>query len=82
MTSENKKALLISIGVALWSSFLSAGVATMMFFSAFVPSIIAQVATFPMQLGRSSGYSIGFLLFWVMLFGNALLVAWLLKRKA
>jgi hypothetical protein len=78
---NNKKSWLISIGVTLWVSFLSAGVATMLFFSAFDPSVIVQVATFPLELNRSSGYSIGFLLFWGLLFINGLSVALLIKRK-
>jgi hypothetical protein len=78
---NHKKSWLISIGVALWVSFLSAGAATMLFFSAFDPSILVQVATYPMELNRSSGYSIGFLLFWALLFSNGLIVALLVKRK-
>ena len=77
---EPRKTLLIAVGISVWVSFLSAGVATVLFFSAFDPSVISEVATFPMTLDRSSGYSIGFLLFWALLFANSL-IAILLSRR-
>ena len=72
---------LITLGVSLWVSFLSASIATMLFFSAFDPVVISQYATFPMDLDHLSGYSLGFLLFWVLLIANSLIVAWLLERE-
>lgn len=54
----------------------------MLFFSAFDPAVIAQVATFPMDLDRSSGYSIGFLLFWGLLFINSVIVVSLYKSPS
>lgn len=76
----NENTVLVSIGVALWVSFLYAGVASMLFFSAFDPVVIAQVATFPMELDRRAWYSIGFILFWLLLFTSSMTVAWLVKR--
>lgn len=76
------KNTLISLGISLWVSFLSAGVATMLFFATFDPSIIAQVATYPMVMDRSTGYSLGFLLFWALLFANSMAVIWLAKRQS
>lgn len=76
MAKLSKKAL-IALGVSLWVSFLSAGVATMLFFATFDPAAIAEVATFPMVLDRTSGYSIGFLLFWLLLVINSVVVVWL-----
>lgn len=81
MTKQSNKQWLISIGASLWVSFLSAGVATIFFFSTFDPSLIAQVATFPMHINRSTGYSIGFLLFWVLLVVNSVTIIWLIKRS-
>lgn len=75
------KKQLIALGASLWMSFLSAGMATILFFATFDPSIIAQYATFPMSINRSAGYSIGFLLFWLLLVLNSLAVIWLVKRK-
>ena len=77
---ENPK--LISIGIVFWVSFLFAGVATMLFFATFDPEAIAEVATFPLELDRASGYSIGFLLFWLLLIVNSFVVIWLNSRKS
>lgn len=72
---------LIRIGVALWVSFLSAGIATTLFFATFDPAVLAQLATYPMTLDRSAGYSLGFLLFWVLLIVNSIAVLWLSNRE-
>lgn len=80
--SKARRSLLIVVGISLWVSFLSAGLATILFFSAFDPAVISEVATFPMSLDRSSGYSIGFLLFWALLFVNSLTVVLLSKRPS
>lgn len=72
---------LIALGVSLWVSFLSAAVATMLFFATFDPAVIAQVATFPMEMDRTAGYSVGFLLFWLLLVFNSIVVIWLANRK-
>lgn len=73
------KSDLISLGVSIWISFLSAIVATALFFASFDPSIIAQVATYPVVLSRTAGYSIGFLLFWLLLIINSLAVIYLIR---
>lgn len=78
--SERKRNLLINFGISLWVSFLSAGVATMLFFAAFDPVVIAQVATFPMFIDRTTGYSLGFLLFWLLLIVNSFAVIWMSNR--
>ncbi len=79
--NKQPSSVLIGASVALWVSFLSAGVATMLFFATFDPVAIAEVATFPMELDRMSGYSIGFLLFWLLLVVNSFLVIWLNRRQ-
>ena len=75
-----EKRRLVVLGVTLWVSFVCAGGATMLFFATFDPVEIAEIATFPMTLDRSSGYSAGFLLFWALLIINSCLVNWLLAR--
>ena len=77
---DQQKQWLVTLGVTLWVSFVCAGGATMLFFATFDPVEIAEVATFPMKLDRISGYSAGFLLFWVLLIANSCLVNWLLAR--
>ena len=70
---------MIRIGVVVWVSFLWAAIATMLFFATFDPEELSQLATFPMTLDRTSGYSIGFLLFWGLLMLNGWIVTWLLQ---
>jgi hypothetical protein len=49
----------------------------MLFFATFDPVALAELATFPLEIDRMGGYSIGFLLFWVLLIINSSLVNWL-----
>jgi hypothetical protein len=75
MTS--RETILIQLGVVTWVSFLLAGLATILFFATFDPPKLGEIATFPTELGRSAGYTIGFLLFWLLLMINGLVVSWL-----
>ena len=68
---------MVLVATALWVSFLSAGVATMLFFATFDPQEIGNLATYPIELDRLSGYSIGFLMFWAVLSCNSFAVLWL-----
>jgi hypothetical protein len=74
---DSKKLSLVAFGITLWVSFLWAAVATMLFFATFDPVELAEVATFPLQLDRIGGYSVGFLLFWLLLIINSSVVNWL-----
>ena len=78
--ADAKKELYLSFGVAVWVSFLLAAVATMLFFATFDPVAIGEIATFSMRLDPMSGYSMGFLLFWLLLMINSMLAIWLIKR--
>ena len=49
-----------------WSSFAVAAVATMLFFAAFDPVLLAEAATFPVRLGRFAGYTLGFFALWAL----------------
>ena len=49
----------------LWPSFLMAGVATILFFTAFDPSVLLQETRFA-DISRLGAYSIGFFLFWLL----------------
>ena len=71
---------LIDLGIILWISFVSAGVATMLFFATFDPVEIAQLATFPLTIDRNTGYSLGFILFWLLLSVNSAAVVWMSRR--
>lgn len=49
----------------LWPSFLTAGAATILFFSAFDPELLMVVAGYE-EISRLGGYTIGFFLFWLL----------------
>ena len=49
----------------LWPSFLTSGVATILFFTAFDPQILSLSGGFG-EVSRLGGYSIGFFLFWLL----------------
>ena len=49
----------------LWPSFLTSGVATILFFTAFDPEVLSLSSGYP-QISRLGGYSIGFFLFWLL----------------
>ena len=67
-------------GVLTWVSFLFAGIATTLFFATFDPQELGLLATFPIELDRTGGYSMGFLLFWALLLANNVVVAWLMGQ--
>ncbi len=49
----------------LWPSFLTAGAATVLFFTAFDPKGLA-LYNWGVDISRLGGYSIGFFLFWIL----------------
>jgi hypothetical protein len=57
----------------LWLSFVTAGIATGIFFSAIDPAALRPCVVFP-EVSRMGAYSIGFLLFWLLTAATGLLV--------
>ena len=49
----------------LWPSFLTAGVATILFFTAFDPGLIVAISGYG-EISRLGGYTVGFFLFWLL----------------
>ena len=49
----------------LWPAFLMAGVATILFFTAFDPTVLLQETRFA-DVSRLGAYTIGFFLFWLL----------------
>lgn len=49
----------------LWPSFLTSGVATILFFTAFDPELLMNVSGYE-PVSRMGGYTIGFFLFWLL----------------
>lgn len=60
--SRNKQAAF----TVVWISFLSAAVATMVFFAVFDPVELSGHFDEERGIGRDAGYAIGFLFFWVL----------------
>ncbi|UCE89922.1 MAG: hypothetical protein JSW10_03600 [Pseudomonadota bacterium] len=61
-----------SIVAVLWPSFLLAGLATGLFFTAFDPQTLVNVGGYG-EISRLGGYTIGFFLFWGLTAGSSLL---------
>ncbi|GJL82263.1 MAG: hypothetical protein DHS20C01_18970 [marine bacterium B5-7] len=57
-----------------WSSFIMAGVATLVFFAVFDPFELIAPTWFP-NLSRLGAYSIGFFLFWMLTLSTSLLTS-------
>ena len=49
----------------LWPSFLTSGIATVLFFTAFDPQHLLMYTGFA-EISRLGAYSIGFFLFWIL----------------
>ena len=49
----------------LWPSFLTAGLATILFFTAFDPQLVMLAGGFE-PISRLGGYTIGYFLFWIL----------------
>ena len=59
----------------MWPSFLMAGVATVLFFTAFDPQALLMDTRFA-DLSRLGAYTIGFFLFWALTFSSCLLTCY------
>lgn len=49
----------------MWPSFLTAGIATILFFAAFDPEVMLAAGGYH-GISRTAGYSIGFFCFWIL----------------
>jgi hypothetical protein len=66
---RNWSPLAQDIAIVAWPSFLVAATATMLFF-AFIDPLALRDATFPSwNVGRQTGYAIGFFFFWAVAAG-------------
>ena len=57
-----------SYATIAWVSFLFAALASMLFFAAFDPVTLANIATYPTEIDALGIYTMGFFLFWVLCF--------------
>ena len=53
-------------GAVLWASFLAACFATAFFFAMFDPAELGKITTWPIELDRRWGYTLGFFCFWLV----------------
>ncbi len=56
--------LLRSLGGTLWPSFLTAAVASVVFFASIDPETLHMQTLPDWQISRMTGYTIGFFMFW------------------
>lgn len=63
------------IVAVLWPSFLTAGVATILFFAAFDPQDLLARTHFA-EISRLAAYSTGFFLFWLLTASSCLLTCY------
>ncbi len=69
------------VAAVLWPSFLSAGVATFLFFGQIDPETL-RVATHPdWEISREVGYTLGFAMFWGVTTLASMLTALLLVQR-
>lgn len=64
-TSSQNIPVIQKVIAVLWPSFLTAGIATILFFTAFDPQLLMTVAGYE-PISRLGGYTIGFFLFWIL----------------
>lgn len=70
------------IAVVLWSSFLIACLATMLFFAFVDPTALADALNHPQWLPtRMAGYALGFFLFWLIAASAASMTAYMLDTS-
>lgn len=62
----------------LWPSFLTAGIATILFFTAFDPELLMVLGGYE-QVSRLGGYTIGFFLFWILTASTCVLTCYFQK---
>ena len=73
--SRNRQAV-ATVG---WISFLTAAVATMVFFAIFDPVELAGTLDPDLDISRDAGYAIGFFCFWVLAALCSGVTAWLVR---
>lgn len=70
------------LGILLWSSFLTACLATMLFFAFFDPVLLAEDFAPPHWLAdRMTAYAVGFFFFWFICGLASFTTAWLIDTR-
>ena len=76
--NRRRSTLVQYLGAVLWPAFLAASAATFFFFAMFDPVALGPVTAWQIELGREMGYTLGFLLFWLLTAGCSASTAWLI----
>ena len=69
------------IAYILWISFLTAAVATMVFFASVDPEVLSGNNTLGWEISRDAGYALGFFGFWLLTASTAALVVMLVRTE-
>jgi hypothetical protein len=73
----------IDVALVLWSSFLAAGVAGMLFFAAVDPQTLRDAGPQIFEnLNRESGYALGFFFFWAIAASAGALSVYMVRSTA
>ena len=71
---------LMDVGLVSWSSFLAAGVASMLFFAAVDPQLLRDAGPRIFDnLNREAGYALGFFFFWALAASAAALSVYMVR---
>jgi hypothetical protein len=62
---KNQLPVVQQIVSVMWPSFLTASLATILFFTVFDPQELGAIGGFP-ELTRTGGYTLGFFSFWIL----------------
>ena len=73
--SDSEVPTIQRIIAVLWPSFLTAGLATILFFTAFDPQLIMAASGYG-EISRLGGYTMGFFLFWILTSGSCALTCY------
>jgi len=65
LQSEHEVPKMQQIVSVFWPSFLTSGIATILFFTAFDPQLIMMVSGYG-EITRMGGYTAGFFIFWLL----------------
>lgn len=69
------------VAYILWISFLTAAVATMVFFASVDPEVLSGNNTLGWEISRDAGYALGFFGFWLLTASTAALVVMLVRTE-
>jgi hypothetical protein len=80
---DNDRPLWADAGLVSWTSFLAAGVASILFFAAVDPQLLRDAGPHIFDnLSREAGYALGFFFFWAVAASAAALSVYMVRSVA